>query len=78
MNMKIDLKSTLLGLALGVLALVALGAGSPSSQVGRYRLAGSTPYFLLVDSETGKVWAGNFQQGLKNTDADFFSNKTEQ
>lgn len=78
MNTKIDLKSTLLGLALGVLGLLALGAASPSSQIGRYRLTGSTPYFLLVDTVTGKVWSGNFQQGLRNTDSDFFSHKTDE
>ena len=71
-NMKIDLKSTAIGLLIGILAIVALGAGSPASQVGRYRIEGSTPYFLLVDTVSGQVWAGNFQTGLKNTDPDFF------
>ena len=75
MNTKIDLKSTLLGLAIGVLALLALGAGSPSSEVGRYRAVGSTPYFLLVDTVTGQVWSGNFQTGFRNTDPDFFQPK---
>ncbi len=75
MNAKIDLKSTLLGVAIGVIGLLALGADSPSNQVGRYRTEGSMPYFLLTDTVTGQVWAGNFQTGSKSTDADFFSPK---
>ncbi len=77
MNAKIDVKSALVGLAVGVVAILALGAASPSSSIGRYRVAGNTPYFLLVDTTTGKVWAGNFQAGLRNTDADFFNAKSE-
>ena len=72
MNAKIDLKSTVIGLLAGILGVLALGAGSPSSQTGRYRVEGTTPYFLLVDTQTGQVWCGNFQTGLKATDADFF------
>ena len=75
MNTKIDLKSALLGLALAVLAVIALGAAPASTQVGRYKLFGSMPYFLLVDSVTGQVWTSNFQNGTKGTDPDFFSPK---
>jgi len=75
MKTNIDPKSALLGLTIGALGLLALGAVSPSSQVGRYRLEGSTPYFLLVDTTTGQVWTGNFQAGLKPSDGDFFQPK---
>ena len=75
MNLKLDLKSIVAGLVLGVVVMCAVGAGTPKTDTGRYRLAGSTPYFLLVDSVTGQVWAGNFQSGLKPTDADFFAPK---
>jgi len=79
MNVKIDPKSALFGLAAGVLAMLALGAApAPApNQTGRYRLEGSTPYFMLVDTITGQVWTGNFQNGLKPTDTDFFSPKGE-
>ncbi len=38
---------------------------------------GTTPYFMLVDTTTGQVWVGNFANGLKATDADFFQPKDQ-
>ena len=59
MNTKIDLKSALCGLAVGVLAMLAIGAAtSDSSKNGRYTCAaGGDSLLLIVDSETGQAWA---------------------
>ena len=59
MNTKIDLKSALCGLAIGVLAMLAIGAGTgDASKHGRYTCAaGGESILLIVDSETGQAWA---------------------
>ncbi len=54
--MKIDLKSALCGLALGVLAVLAIGAAEPSSPVGKYEVAGGAGSFVIVDTATGQAW----------------------
>ena len=59
MNTKIDLKSALCGLALGVLGMLAMGAGEPSNPVGRYQIAGGASSFTIVDTATGQAWAAN-------------------
>ena len=59
MNTKIDVKSALFGLAIGVLAMLAIGAAdSGPSQIGRYTCAaGGGDTLLIVDSTTGRAWA---------------------
>jgi hypothetical protein len=59
MHTKIDLKSALCGLALGVLAMLVIGAAEPSNQPGRYQVAGGAGSFAVVDTVTGQVWAAN-------------------
>jgi hypothetical protein len=78
MNLKIDRKSALCGLAIGVIITLGIGAAdSPSNAVGRYQVAGSLNYFLIIDTATGKVWTGNFpSNGSRGADADFFEPKT--
>ena len=56
MKTQFDLKSGLCGLALGMLGMLALGAGTVSSQPGRYQIATEGSVALLVDTETGQVW----------------------
>jgi hypothetical protein len=56
--MKIDLKSALCGLAVGVLAMAAMGAGG-SSPIGRYQVAGGYGFFTIVDTTTGQAWGAN-------------------
>lgn len=61
MKKPIDPISILLGLGSGVLVMLATGA-TTSQPVGRYQIAGAANYFMLVDSATGQVWGGNFNQ----------------
>jgi hypothetical protein len=56
MKTQIDIKSVLCGVAIGVLAVFAIGAGTSSNQFGRYQAVTGTGYALLVDTVTGKVW----------------------
>jgi hypothetical protein len=77
---KIDLKSALGGLIVGVLAMFALGAAtSPNDEVGRYQIqtcpGNPTGYAVLLDTATGKVWMANGAGNQLRSDADFFNPK---
>ena len=63
MKTQIDLKSALCGLAVGVLAMLAIGAETSPNGPGRYQaqlVSTSYPadrgYALVIDTQTGKVW----------------------
>ena len=78
MNNKIDIKSVLIGVCVGVLAILAIGASSPqTSVVGRYQLGGTASHGLVIDTVTGKVWSKHLPQNRGNTDADFAEPKLE-
>jgi len=57
---KIDVKSCVIGLLLGVCVMLVVGAGGEkSSEVGRYRisLSGESPSSCwVIDSATGRLW----------------------
>jgi hypothetical protein len=72
MNTRIDIKSALLGLLLGVLATVALGAASAPRQVGRYQVAGTSNFGLVLDTATGQVWRMFFSSNGGGTDGEAF------
>ena len=75
-NMKIDLKSALCGLAVGVLAMVAMGSTGSSSTVGRYQVAGGYGFFTIVDTSTGQAWGANFSSpGMQGIQAGYWEPK---
>lgn len=76
--MKIDLKSALFGLSLGVVATVAVGAASSSGPVGRYQISGTSEHGLVIDTATGQVWRAFLPTGSGSADGDFFTAKIEQ
>ncbi len=57
MKTSIDLKSALIGVGIGVVAMLAIGAANDDSsrQTGRFQCA-SGAYMLIVDTATGKAW----------------------
>ena len=59
MNTKIDLKSALWGLAVGVLGVLAIGAAESSNSTGRYQVAGGAGSFTIIDTATGQAWGAN-------------------
>ncbi|MBE0540117.1 MAG: hypothetical protein IH623_01840 [Verrucomicrobia bacterium] len=78
MNSKIDFKSALCGLAVGVLAMLAIGAGEPSNPVGRYQTAAGFGFFMTVDTATGQAWLANVSaQQLRGIPADFFEKRVD-
>lgn len=57
MSSKIDLKSVLLGLALGGLLMATFGAApNPGGDVGRFTIETSEGHAFVLDTVTGSVW----------------------
>lgn len=82
MKATIDLKSTLLGLAAGILVMFTLGAGpgisGPSGQTGRFKMATMQNHAFVIDTATGQVWRGYYYAGSGgNTDAEFLKPKAQ-
>ncbi len=74
MNTKIDLKSTLIGLLLGVLATVAIAAAS-SGPSGRYQVGATGNHAIIVDTATGQAWSAFMSSDGGRTDPNFFQPK---
>ncbi len=57
---KIDVKSCVIGLLLGVCVMLVIGAGgNGSSEVGKYRISAagdSTTSCFVIDTATGRTW----------------------
>ena len=57
MQSKIDIKSMVLGAALGVGIMLSVAAATTqNSSSGRYQLVVSDNYTFKIDTETGRVW----------------------
>lgn len=83
MKTQIDLKSALCGLVIGVLAMLAIAAGTGTSaneplkyETGRYQVAVGANVALVIDTQTGKVWTKCWSStGEFKTDDNFFDPK---
>jgi hypothetical protein len=56
MKTLIDIKSALVGIVVGVLAVLAVGAGTSSNEVGRYQISSNPNFSVMVDTKTGQAW----------------------
>lgn len=76
MKIQIDLKSALIGLAVGVLAMFALGAESSSNLIGKYQATTGAGFGLIIDTTSGKVWFANVSAAnMVQVDKGFFEPK---
>jgi hypothetical protein len=75
MNTKIDIKSAVFGLGVGILVMLGVAAASSRDTNGRYQVAGTGNHGLVVDTATGQVWSAYFSSTGGNTDGDFFKAK---
>ena len=86
--MNAAIKGSLFGFAAGLAVTLAIGASTTSTPPGRFQITGADNYFAVIDTETGQVWAGNFNQlgqgapavEFKNcpqSTGDFFRPKTD-
>ncbi len=76
MNTKIDLKSALCGLAVGVLGMLAIGAAESPNSIGRYQVAGGAGSFTIVDTVTGQAWGAN-TASLQGPQSGFWDKKSD-
>jgi hypothetical protein len=76
MKIQIDLKSALCGLIIGVAAMLVMGAGTTSNQVGKYQIAASAApngsFFSVIDTQTGEVWGADSVRDWNNNKANKF------
>lgn len=76
MKIQIDLKSALAGLALGIIAMLAIGAGTESNPIGKYQISTSTGinggFAIMVDTQTGQAW-----EQLAGLENDWGSNRAD-
>ena len=71
-----DFKSVFCGLVIGVLAMLAIGAGMATNETGRFQVATAGNVGLVVDTQTGKVWTKCWSSTADyKTDADFSESK---
>jgi hypothetical protein len=86
MKTHIDFKSALGGLAIGVLAMLAIGAGTGKFsnetyqyETGRYQIAVGANVALIIDTQTGQVWTKCWLSTSEfQTDKNFFDPKLPQ
>ena len=72
MNPKIDIKSALLGLLLGVVVTVTIAAAASPGQIGRYQVSGTGNHGLVLDTATGQVWSMFLSSSGGRTDGETF------
>ena len=76
MNNKIDIKSAMIGLGIGVLAMLGVAATSSSGSNGRYQIIGIGNHGVIIDTDTGQTWQASLPDGVTRTDAEFSQAKT--
>ena len=78
MKIQIDLKSALLGLAIGAAAIFTLGNVTEQNSNGRYQCstsmdgAGNNAIELIVDTQTGQAWSPSRTETIRHDDGDKF------
>jgi hypothetical protein len=80
MTTKIDLKSALCGLALGILAMLAIGASGSPNAVGKYQVATGAGFVTIIDTTTGQAWGANLSApppGFQGIPGGFWDKKTQ-
>ena len=79
MNTKIDAKSAVVGLCIGVLIALTIGAASSGSAVvGRYQIGAGASHGFVIDTVTGQVWFKHFRESEGNNSPDFAKPKTSE
>ncbi|HZI33788.1 MAG TPA: hypothetical protein VFF11_15725 [Candidatus Binatia bacterium] len=81
MKTQIEVKSVLVGIVIGVLAVFAIGAGTSSSNpIGKYQITGvgnGTGGWaaVVVDTQTGEVWGADFHNNWNDKSSQFWGPK---
>ncbi len=75
MNIKIDIKSAMVGLVLGMLVMLIIGAAAPPASVGRYQISGTSGHGMVLDTATGEVWTKHLPVDRGGVDVNFSNPK---
>jgi hypothetical protein len=76
MKIQIDLKSTLLGLVMGVGIMFTVGASTAPKEVGTYQVAGGQLGAVIIDTKTGQAWGYTPSSAIQNRiDGNFWDPK---
>ncbi len=78
MKTKIDVKSMLVGIALGVAVMLGVGAATSPGPIGRFQISATGNHGLVLDTATGQVWSYFFMSSGGPTPQDFFAPKLGQ
>lgn len=76
MKTKLDLKSALLGVGLGIVITLGVAATTAPGLVGRYQVGGTGNHGLVIDTVTGQVWSAYLPAHEGKTDAGFYTPKS--
>jgi hypothetical protein len=76
MNTKIDIKSALIGLGVGVVVMLGVAAASSPGPVGRYQVTGAAAHAIIIDTATGQAWSTFLSSSGGRADPDFYQPKT--
>ena len=72
MNRNSDLCKVVLGILLGMGAILALGASrTDEPKLGRYQITTSDTRAYIIDTATGRVWEKFTDRSAGSTDPDF-------
>ena len=71
MNNKIDIKSAVIGLGIGILAMLGIAATSSSGSSGRYQIIGIGNHGVIIDTDTGQTWQSSLPDNVIRTDVGF-------
>lgn len=77
MNTSIEPKSALIGLLLGILGAVAIGAATSPGQQARYQVAGAGNHAVILDTTTGQAWSTFLSAAGGRTDGNFYQPKLD-
>ena len=78
MKTQIDIKSALLGMMIGGLAILAIGAATSSSETGRFQVSSGQGNAIIVDTQTGQAWGYTPATTVAvRNDGNFFDKKTQ-
>jgi hypothetical protein len=75
MNFKAQFTSIVLGLGIGVSAMLVLGSTLPEGHIGRYTATATGAQFLILDTCTGQAWLGDCHSTIQPVDQHFFDPK---
>lgn len=74
-TMKIKITYSLLGLVVGILVALLVGAGTSSNEINRFRVSCGAGFAIMTDTKTGQAWIYSSVGTGYKIDGNFFDAK---